>query len=437
MKHFEPSPPYYLVKTNRFRTGAFLIAAVAGLSACSSSEPTADPSSELASLSEEEKRRRSKPRPAPAPEIVSETKAEPKPTSAPAPSTVAASAPAPAPVAAPVSAPVSAPAASPAPAPAPNPGGVVNHEGRTLSVMPSFSSPVLFNTPEADAILSAMQIMPKNSAWNEDVSTRPVLANSTAMIARIGAALPLQYNLDMGFVIVPPTQPMVNFGITLYPTESDPGPYPIPDQTPIEEWPLNGLSLSAWQASGAGDRHAIIVDPLNQKLYELGNAYRTTSGWSVGVAAKFDLNTNRQRPLEWTSTDAAGLPIFPAVVRYHELARGMVEHAIRFTVQRTRREFIYPASHYASAATDIDLPAMGQRFRLKSSANLVGLSPHALAVARGLQKYGMIVADNGGSWRISVAPDSRISGLNELRRFVGSDFEVIQTTGEFEGPRKP
>ena len=313
----------------------------------------------------------------------------------------------------------------------------MNHDGRVLSAMPQFSAPVTFNTPEADAILAAMQILPKTSAWNEDIRARPVLANSTTMIDLIGAGLPLQYNLDMGFVIVPPNQPKINFGLTLYADESDPGPYPIADQTPIENWPLDGSLLSTLQASGTGDRHAIIVDPLNQKLYELYQAYRTGAGWTAGVSATFDLNTNRQRPLTWTSTDAAGLPIFPAVVRYDELARGMVEHAMRFTVQRTRREFIYPASHYASSSTDLNLPAMGQRFRLKASANLTGLSPHALAVAKGLQKYGMIVADTGGSWRISVAPDARIKGLDDLRRFIGSDFEVIQTTGEFGGPRTP
>jgi hypothetical protein len=165
--------------------------------------------------------------------------------------------------------------------------------------------------------------------------------------------------------------------------------------------------------------------------------YKLATGWTCSSSAVFDLNTNRQRPLGWTSSDAAGLPIFPAVVRYDELARGTVEHALRVTVPRTRREFIYPASHFASGLTDASLPAMGQRFRLKASANLTGLSPHAFAVAKALQKYGMIVADNGGAWRISVAPDPRIVGMNELARFVGTDFEVIQTTGEFGGPRAP
>jgi hypothetical protein len=320
-------------------------------------------------------------------------------------------------------------------APAPAPSGAINHEGRLLPTMPQFSAPVQFGTVEADTILAAMQIMPKNSAWNEDISRQPVLAVSADMISQIGAGASLKFNQDMNFVIVPPNQPKVNLSITLYPNESDPGPYPIPDITPIEAWPTDGTVLSVTQASGVGDRHAIVVDPLNQKIYEMGETYKLASGWTCPTSAVFDLNTNRQRPLGWTSSDAAGLPIFPAIVRYDELARGTVEHALRFTVPRTRREFIYPASHFASSLTDPSLPAMGQRFRLKTTANLTGLSPHALAVAKALQKYGMIVADNGGPWRISVAPDPRIVGMNELARFVGADFEVIQTTGEFGGPR--
>jgi hypothetical protein len=312
-----------------------------------------------------------------------------------------------------------------------------NHEGRILPATPTPTAPVMFNTPEADAILSTMQIMPINSAWNEDISARPVLANSAEMINAIGANGSLAFNYDMNFIIVPPNQPKIPFSITLYAAESDPGPYPIPDNTPIEHWPLDGTTLSFTQANGSGDRHAIIVDPINAKLYELAEAYKTPAGWTATAAATFSLNSNALRPLTWTSADAAGLPIFPAIVRYDELARGVVEHALRFTVMRTRREFIYPATHFASRLTDPDLPAMGQRFRLKSTVDLSGLSPHALAIAKALQKYGMIVADNGGNWRISVAPDSRITGLRDLSRFKGSDFEVIQTTGEFEGPRKP
>lgn len=348
-----------------------------------------------------------------------------------------ASAPAPSPIAVgPATMPTQSPVVlSPTPPPAPVASVPVNHAGRVLSTMPSITSPVMFNTPAADAILTAMQIMPKDSAWNEDIGNRPVHPDSTAMIARIGAGASLKFNYDMNFIIVPPNQPKVNVVFTLYGDESDPGPYPIPDQTPIEDWPIVGGDLQTHQTNGTGDRHAIVVDPLNQKIYEIGNSYKTGSEWQAAAGAVFDLNTNRLRPLGWTSSDAAGLPIFPSIVRYDELARGAVEHALRFTVPQTRRAYIYPATHYASNLTDQFLPAMGQRFRLKATANLGGLSPHALAIAKALQKYGMIVADNGGAWRISVAPDTRITGLNDLSRFVGSDFEVIQTTGEFEGPR--
>jgi hypothetical protein len=332
-------------------------------------------------------------------------------------------------------APPTAPSPSSPPTPSPSATLQTNHAGRVLSAMPTIKSAIQFNTAEADAILSAMQIMPKNSAWNEDISARPVLTNSTAMIANIGSASSLAVNMDMGFVIVPPSFAKQDFSLTLYADESDPGPYPIPDNTPIENWPLDGSDLSTLQGSGTGDRHAIIVDPSEGMIYELGEALKTNGRWTAIASAKFKLTSNDLRPLGWTSTDAAGLPIFPAIVRYDELARGAVEHAMRFTVKKSRQAYIYPASHYASNIVDANFPAMGQRFRLKNSANLAGLPPHALVIAKGLQTYGMIVADNGGNWRISVAPDARITGLDALSRFKGSDFEVIQTTGEFEGPR--
>ncbi len=311
----------------------------------------------------------------------------------------------------------------------------VNHEGRTLPPMPKITAPILFNTPEADAVLASMQIFPKNNPWNEDISKLPVLPDSDKMIAGIGKDKKLAYNLDMGFIIVPPDQPKIELKATEYPDESDKGPYPLPDGAPIEGWPLEGGKLEDIQRKGDGDRHVIVVDPVNRKLYEFYQGYRTDGGWQAACEATFDLSSNALRPMTWTSSDAAGLPVFPATVRYDEVERGMVEHALRFTVRKTRREFIYPATHFASSSKDPLLPAMGQRFRLKADADLSGLPKHALAIAKGLQKYGMFVADNGGDWRISVAPDDRIKGLDALRRFKGSDFEVVQTTGENEGPR--
>ena len=286
----------------------------------------------------------------------------------------------------------------------------INHAGRNLDTIPAISKPVMFNTPEADAICSAMQIFPKDNAWNEDVSQRPVLPQSEKMIDRIGRDKTLAYNLDMCFVIVPAKQPAVPVKLTEYPAESDVGPYPVPSIAPIEGWPAQGGALEKVQAAGEGDRHVIVVDPYNSRLYEFWRGFKKPSGWEASNEATFDLSSNNLRPKGWTSSDAAGLPIFPAVVRYDEVERGMVEHALRFTVRQTRREYIYPATHFASRNTDAVLPAMGQRFRLKASANLAGLSKHSLAIAKALQKYGMIVADNGGDWRISVAPDQRIRG---------------------------
>jgi hypothetical protein len=311
----------------------------------------------------------------------------------------------------------------------------VNHEGRALPPMPKVTAPILFNAPEADAVLAAMQVFPKDNPWNEDISKLPVHPDSDKMIAGIGKDKKLAYNLDMGFVIVPPDQPKVDVKLGEGADESDKGPYPIPDNAPVEGWPLEGGKLEELQRKGEGDRHVLVVDPANRKLYEFFSTYRTDKGWKASCEATFDLASNALRPKTWTSADAAGLPIFPAVVRYDEVERGMVEHALRFTVQHTRREFIYPATHYASSSKDPVRPAMGQRFRLKADADLSGLPKHALAIAKGLQKYGMFVADNGGDWRISVAPDDRIKGLDALRRFKGSDFEVVQTTGENEGPR--
>jgi hypothetical protein len=270
-----------------------------------------------------------------------------------------------------------------------------------------------------------MQILPADSPWNTNIAQNPVHPNSDLMIESVGAELSLKFNRDMGFIIVPPNQAKVHVALGDWAAESDKGPFPIPPNAPIEGWPITGGSLERLQEVGSGDRHVILVDPLNNKIHELGEVYRKNGVWSASVAATFDLNTNRARPKFWTSADAAGLPIFPAVIRFDELERGEIKHAMRFTIEKTRRAFVYPATHYASQLKDLRYPAMGQRFRLKATANLAGLSPHALAVAKGLQNYGMFVADNGGNWRLSVAPDSRIKGLNDLARFKGKDFEVI------------
>jgi hypothetical protein len=307
-------------------------------------------------------------------------------------------------------------------------------------------TPVLFDTPEADRILAALQIFPPDSPWHEDISRRPVHPQSQAIITSIGAGKPLGFNLDMNYVIVPPDQPRVPVRITMYPAESDPGPFPIPDNAPIENWPLArnedaravplaGTPLQEIQRHGTGDRHLIVVDPVNGRLHEFWQARLTDTGWEAAQASTFDLRSNRLRPERWTSADAAGLPIFPAVVRYDEVARGRVDHALRFTVRRTRRAYVYPATHFASRSDDPVFPRMGERLRLRADFDVAGYPPHAQVILRALQQYGMFVADNGGDWLLSIAPDRRFEGLDSLARVKGSDFEVIVPSGPDEGPR--
>jgi len=302
----------------------------------------------------------------------------------------------------------------------------VGRSARQRPAMPRITEPVMFNTPEADRILAALQVYPADNSWNEDISRRPLHPNSRRLIASVGPEKSLAYNFDMAFILVPPDQKRVPVRLSEYSGESDPGPYPVPDQAPIEDWPLNGKPLEVIQREGRGDRHMLVVDPANRKLFEFYSARKTDAGWTALQASIFDLTSNRLRPDGWTSTDAAGLPIFPAVVRFDQVERGMVEHALRFTVRNSRRAYVYPATHHASSKTDPNLPRMGERFRLRHEFEIAGFSHHVQAILKGLKQYGMFVADNGGDWRISVAPDSRIKGLDELRRVKGKDFEVIE-----------
>ena len=321
------------------------------------------------------------------------------------------------------------------------------------------TTPILFNTPDADKIVAAMQVMPVTSAWNEDISGRPLLANSAAMIARVKSDLlasrqTLRAFYEMNYVLVPDEQPRLTIPFFNYPDESDldggtfpNGRYPIPPNMPVEGWPkaTGDLSLEQWQQDvydTGGDRHSIIVAPGTGSIWETWLARLTTSGWEASNGAKFDLNSNALRPAGWTSGDAGGLPMFPALVRYDECERGMVEHALRLVVAATRREYIYPANHYASSipAGSIDYPAMGQRFRLKSSFVIPDTwTIEEKAVLRALKKYGAIVADNGNFFSVSVCPDDRFSdeAFDHLSTIDVSNFEVIETTGPEEGPRSP
>jgi len=315
--------------------------------------------------------------------------------------------------------------------------------------MPEITRPVMFHTPEADAILAALEVFPPDNPWNLVVEDWPPHPNSERIIASIGPDKPFRYNPDMGFILVPPDQKRVDVKIVGYPDESDAGPYPVPDTVPIEGWPIHhqrhgkvkGLTLEDVQRDKlkqGGDRHAIVVDPVNRMLYEFYAMRRTEAGWQAHQASVFDLKTNKLRPEGWTSADAAGLPIFPAVVRYDELKRGIVEHAMRVTVRKTRRAFVAPARHFAGPHASADYPRMGERIRLRGDFKISGFSPEVQAILKGLKKYGMFVADNGIEWAISVAPDPRIPNLHaELRKIRGADFEVVVPPRQPRGRRCP
>lgn len=336
-------------------------------------------------------------------------------------------------------------------------GPQINHEGRILGPVPVVSQPILFNTPEADAVVSAMQIMPVTSAFNEDVSRLPLLANSDAMIAQMAADLALnrrtlQPFYEMNYVLVPDAQPVQAIHFFNYADESDlnggvspNGLYPIPANLPVETWPrgTGALTLSQWQQdvnNTGGDRHAIMVQPGVGLLWETWLARRVNGAWEASNGAKFDLKTNALRPAGWTSGDAAGLPMFPALVRYDECQRGMVEHAVRLVVKRSRHEYIYPAVHFAGSGADPNVPAMGQRLRLKAAFTIPATWTTAeKAVCLALKKYGGLVADNGGYFSFSVCPDDRFAAnaFDQLSTIAISNFEVVQSTGATGGPRSP
>jgi hypothetical protein len=291
---------------------------------------------------------------------------------------------------------------------------------------PPDDSPSPQPTPDlgAGASLHGKQLFPPDNPWNQDISSMPVEGNSANLIASIGlnTGLHPDFGSDYGipYIVVPGTQPLVPINWTAYGDESDPGPYPVPPNAPIEEGPAS-----------TGDRHVLVVDRDNWKLYELDRAFPLNNGssWNADCGAIFDLRSNALRPGGWTSADAAGLPIFPGLVRYDEVfEQGVIAHALRFTVQNSRHAYIAPARHYASGSTDPNLPPMGMRVRLKASFDISGFSPRMQVILRAMKKYGMIVADNGSNWFISGAPDSRWSDneLNSLKPIKGSNFEVVQ-----------
>ncbi|MCG3131586.1 MAG: hypothetical protein FLDDKLPJ_02390 [Phycisphaerae bacterium] len=274
------------------------------------------------------------------------------------------------------------------------------------------------------------QIFPADNPWNTDVSAYPVHANSDNFLASIG--LDRGLHPDFGtvwngapngipYVLVNDAQPEVRIRFRAYKDESDPGPYPVPPDAPIEGGPNSN-----------GDRHVLVIDVDNLKLYEMYRAFPRRNGqkWRADSGAVWDLTSNDLRPWYWTSADAAGLPIFAGLVRYDEVAeKGEIHHALRFTVSRTQRGFILPATHFASDSRDPNLPPMGLRVRLKADYDLSTFSPNVQVILTALKKYGMIVADNGSNWYISGAPDPRWDDdeLHELGGVKGRDFEVVDT----------
>jgi hypothetical protein len=266
---------------------------------------------------------------------------------------------------------------------------------------------------------------PADNAWNADISGAPIDPNSGNLIANIGVNGSLFPDFGAGlyggapigipYIVVAGTQPLVAVNFTDYGDESDPGPYPIPPNAPVE----GALS----DGSGGGDRHVLVIDRDHNRLYEIGVAYKqANNSWNAACGALFHLDSDTVRPggqPGWTSADAAGLPIFPGLVRYDEAASGTIAHALRFTVSSTRKAYVPPATHWASSNTSANLPPMGMRVRLK-------------ARLQALKTYGMFVADNGSNWYLSGAPDSRWNNdllHSELSSVKGSNFEVVRMDG--------
>jgi hypothetical protein len=356
----------------------------------------------------------------------------------------------------------------------------INQEGRILGPLMTVTTPTEFNTAAADAIIATMQIFPVDNAWNEDVSRLPLLGGSSdptqsnAMIAQIRSDVytqlttpnPMDANRqrvvafqEMNYVLVPDSQPLVNILFNLYADDSDYNggtnpiaTWPIPSTMPIETWPTGtgSMTLLQWQmdSTDGGDRHSVVVQPGVGRTFETWMALLTTSSpaWEAANGCIFDLTSDNLRPAGETSGDAAGLSLFPALVRYDEAERGMVEHAMRIVVKRSRQSYIYPATHQAGSTTAAQVPAMGQRLRLKSTFAIpASWSKEEAAIAKGLQKYGALVADNGSFFSISICPDDRWPAgcFDHLSQNASSDFcdidnfEVVQSTGPSGGPRSP
>ncbi|MES2583108.1 MAG: hypothetical protein V4627_10360 [Pseudomonadota bacterium] len=292
----------------------------------------------------------------------------------------------------------------------------------------------------AGASLNGAIPFPANNAWNTDISGAAVDANSDALIASIGLTRGLHPDFGSGlyegapigipYVVVSSTQPKVAVTFTDYGDESDPGPYPIPADAPIEGQQANGSAFG-------GDRHVLVIDRDANRLYETGNSYPQAGGtWRASGGAVFHTNSNTVRPggqPGWTSADAAGLPIFPGLARYDEASTGVIRHALRFTASTTRRAYVPPATHWASSNTSANVPPMGMRVRLKASYVIPSnFSTESKAILQSMKTYGMLLADNGSNWYVSGAPDPRWNNdklVSELGSVKGSSFEVVRMDG--------
>lgn len=279
-----------------------------------------------------------------------------------------------------------------------------------------------------NASLNGQRVLPDDHPWNVDISREPVDPNSDALIASIGRDKPLHpdfgtvYNgapNGIPYVIVDGKQKPVAVKFTEYGDESDPGPYPIPADAPIEGGPKSD-----------GDRHVIVLDRDHQKLYELWRAFPQADGtWHAANGAIWDLTTGAARPAGWTSADAAGLAIFPGLVRYDEVVEQKeIRHALRFTIRKSRRAYVAPASHFASRSNEANLPPMGMRVRLRAEVDIARYPESAQVILRALKTYGMIVADNGGDWFLSGSPNAKWNDdeIGTLKRIRGRDFEVVK-----------
>ncbi|MBC8290912.1 MAG: hypothetical protein H8E37_11415 [Planctomycetes bacterium] len=277
--------------------------------------------------------------------------------------------------------------------------------------------------------LGDVEVFPADNPWNSRVDHLPVHPRSEQWIRAIGAGTKLHPDFGtvwrgvpngIPYVVVKSNQPKVPVAFQ-YADESDAGPYPIPPNPPIEGGP---------QADPDSDRHILMIDPKKKLLYELFQVLPNgRGGWKAGSGAIFDLSTNRVRPDGWTSADAGGLPIFPGLVRYDEVLAGEIRHALRFTVEKTQRGYIFPARHFASRSSDRSLPPMGLRVRLRKDYDVTRFPRSAQIILTALKRYGMLLADNGGDCFISGAPDSRWvdDELATLKRIKGRDLECVLT----------